>query len=101
MRIQIEAPFQVSEPMQNLITEKAEKFKTIFDRILAVEVYLKDEIQRNHHKENRLAQIKLSIPGQTIFAESESATYEKAIQAAADKAKRQLRKFKTQLVDHR
>ncbi len=101
MRIQIEAPFQVSTPMQQFIEEKVEKMDTIFNKILSVQIHLKDVIQRHHHKDNRIAQVKINVPGQTIFADAEAESFEKAIAAAVDKGKRQLRKFKTQLADHR
>ncbi len=100
MKIQVQAPFSVSEPLQNLIEEKIEKVTTIFDRFTSITVFLKDEIQRHHHKENRQVEIQMEAPGHTFFAEAEEETFEKAIATATDKMKRQVRKYKTQLTKH-
>jgi putative sigma-54 modulation protein len=99
MKIQVQAPFSVSEPLQNLIEEKVEKVTTIFDRFTSTTVFLKDEIQRHHHKENRQVEIQMEAPGRTFFAEAEEETFEKAIAVATNKMKRQVRKFKTQLMN--
>lgn len=100
MKIQVQAPFSISEPLQNLIEEKIEKVTNIFDRFTTIKVFLKDEIQRHHHKENRQVEIQMEAPGHTFFAEAEAESFEKAIATAADKVKRQVRKFKTQQTNH-
>ena len=101
MKVQIQAPFQVSEPMQDLINEKMEKVSQIFERITKATVYLKDEVNRNNHKDSRHVQIEVEVPGQRLFAEDEAETFEKAIASATDKMKRQVRDYKSQLLDHR
>ena len=53
MKIQLEAPFQVSEPMQALIQKKVDRLNTFYNRITSAYVYLKDEIHRFHHKDKR------------------------------------------------
>jgi putative sigma-54 modulation protein len=100
MKIQVQAPFSVSEPLNDLIEERIEKVTSIFDRFTSVKVFMKDEIQRHHHKENRHVEIQMEAPGQTFFAEAHAETFEKAITTAADKVKRQVRKYKTQITDH-
>lgn len=100
MKIQVQAPFSVSPPLQALIEEKIEKITTIFDRFTTAKVFLKDHIQRHHHKDNRLVEIQMEAPGQTFFAEAQADTFEKAVAQASDKVKRQVKKYKTQIASH-
>lgn len=100
MNVQIEAPFSVSEPMQELINEKLDKISSFYDRITTAKVYMKDEIQRNNHKENRTVEMRVEVPGTSLFAEDSAETFEQAIAGAANKLGRQVRKFKEQLKEH-
>lgn len=94
MKIDVQAPFQVSEPMQLLIEERINKLQTFFERIQSATVFLKDDIQRFNHKDNRTAEIFLEVPGERLFAQDSADTFEKAISGAAEKMRRQIRKYK-------
>ncbi len=100
MRILLEAPFQVSEPMQQLIEEKVNKLTTYYDRITTAKVYLKDKIQRNNRKDERSVEIRLEVPGTTLFAEDAADSFEKALASTTEKVARQLKKYKDQLSTH-
>jgi len=97
MKFQLEAPFQVSEPMQALIKEKLDKLENFFDRITSAQVYLKDDINRIHHKENRTVEMRVEVPGNSLFASDSAETFEKAIAETAHKMERQLKKYKAQI----
>jgi putative sigma-54 modulation protein len=97
MKLQLEAPFQVSEPMQSLIEEKIDKLTNYYDRITTAQVFLKDDINRFNHKDNRTVEIRLEVPGTSLFASDSADTFEKAIATAASKLERQLKKYKEQL----
>ncbi len=97
MKYQLEAPFTVSEPMQILLQEKTDRFKKFFDRITSIHVFMKDEINRFHHKDDRTVEIRIEVPGQSLFAADSAATFEKAIIEAAHKMERQLKRYKDNL----
>ncbi|MFM8450074.1 MAG: ribosome hibernation-promoting factor, HPF/YfiA family [Haliscomenobacter sp.] len=101
MKIDVQAPFSVSEPMQQLIEDKLGKLQLFFERIQDATVFLKDDVQRFHHKESRKVEIELSIPGNTLFAEDSAESFEKALSGAAEKMRRQLEKYKNQQEDIR
>jgi putative sigma-54 modulation protein len=94
MKLQIEAPFQLSEPMENLVNEKINKLKTFFERITSAHVFFKDEINRFQRKDQRTVEIRIEVPGNTLFASDSAETFEKAIANATDKLQRQLKKYK-------
>lgn len=101
MKIDVQAPFSVSEPMQELIEDKVGKLQLFFERIQDATVFLKDDVQRFHHKESRKVEIELNIPGNKLFAEDAAESFEKALAGAAEKLRRQLEKQKSQMEDTR
>lgn len=100
MKLQIEAPFQLSEPMENLVNEKVNKLTTFFERITSAEIFFKDEINRFQHKDQRTVEIRIEVPGTTLFASDSAESFEKAILNATDKLQRQLKKYKDSLTTH-
>jgi ribosomal subunit interface protein len=101
MTIQVNAPFQVSDNLQALIDEKIGKLSTYFERIESAEVFFKDE---EHHSNGSLevntAELKLLVPGHTLYAAETSESYEKSLTATAEKMRKQLIKHKEQLTPH-
>ena len=97
MNIQVQAPFQINEPMQVLIEEKLSKLQKFFDRITTAEVYLRlDGHQRLLSKE-KTVEIQLHVPRQVLYAKENSDSFEKSLSIAADKMKRQILKYKRNL----
>lgn len=100
MKVEIQAPFHVKDSLQALIDEKINKFKSIFERITSVEIYLKDQENRHKSAEGKTVEIRLNVPRQILFATDQSDNFEKALSGAAEKMRKQVLKYKTQLVDH-
>lgn len=101
MKIDVHAPFSVSEPLQELIEEKVGKLQLFFERIQSANVFMKDEVQRIHHKDSRKVELELALPGVVLFADDSAESFEKALSGAVEKMRRQLEKQKTQLEDSR
>ena len=99
MKILVNAPFQVTDQMQEAIDDKVGKLITYFDRIVDAEVYLKIGEKRHRHRE-QIVEIRLNVPGTTLFAEERGDVIEKALAGAAEKARRQLMRYKKQLPGH-
>ena len=97
MKFQLEAPFQVSEPMQALIKEKIDKLHTYYNRITSAHVFMKDEVNRIHHKDQRTVEIRVEVPGNSLFASDSAESFEKAIAEASEKLQRQLKRYKENL----
>ncbi len=96
MKIFINAPFQVTDGLQGAIEEKVGKLTSFFERITETEVFLKIGDKRHRHRE-QIVELRIAVPGQTLFAEQRSDTVEKALAAATEKARKQLMKYKAQL----
>ncbi len=95
MKIQMNAPFKVSDHLQALVDEKVGKLETFFERIQSIEVFLKDEENSNQQApKGNTVEIRVQVPGQTLYADYSSDTFEKALAETVEKMRRQLIKHK-------
>ncbi|UZR94434.1 ribosome hibernation-promoting factor, HPF/YfiA family [Chondrinema litorale] len=85
--------FTADQKLLDFIQKKADKLETFFDRILDGEVFLRID-KGDHSKENKMVEIKLNIPGNTLFAKEHAASFEAATDSAIEALRRQLKKHK-------
>ncbi len=97
MNIQVQAPFQINEPMQALIEERLNKLQKIFGRITTAEVYFRLEGRHRFVSRQKTVEIQVHVPRQVLYAQEHSDSFEKSLFAAADKMKRQIQKYKQSL----
>lgn len=90
--------FHASEELVAYTQEKTEGLTKYYDQIVGAEVYLK--LTQDEHKQTKVAEIKLNIPGNDLFAESHSESFEKSVHESVDKLKGQIRKLKTKYNKH-
>ncbi len=90
--------FNADVTLTDYARAKTESLYKFYDQIVGAEVYLK--LDNNDKKQTKVAEIKLNIPGNDIYAESRSEKFEGAINETIDKLKMQLRKVKTKLSAH-
>ena len=100
MKVLVNAPFHVNDHLQTVIEEKVGKLETYFSRIVEAEVYLKIGEKRHRQPEEQIVELRLNVPGSTIFAEDKSEIFEKAVVGATEKARKQLLRYKKQLNGH-
>ena len=82
---------------QQLVTEKVEKIRRLFDRINAIEVTV--DLER---RERPWVEINVSAEGHEDFvAQCESTSVLGALDGAVHKAEQQVRKHKERLTDHK
>ena len=79
------------------MNDKVNKLQLFFDNIIASEVFLR--VDKDQEKENKLAEIKILIPGKELFAKKQCKTFEEATDLAVEALRRQVRKHKGKLVD--
>ena len=90
--------FNAEEALLEYAREKTEGLIKYYDQIVGAEVYLK--LTNNDQKQTKVAEIKLNIPGNDLFAIDQSDKFEGAINAAVEKLKSQIRKLKTKMSAH-
>jgi len=84
--------FNADKELIIFVKEKAGLLDKFYDKIINVEVFLK--VQKTSEKENKIAEIKVSIPGDEMMVKKQSKFMEDAVNLALDTLKRQLRKKK-------
>lgn len=90
--------FNATEELVNYTREKTEGLTKFYDQMVGAEVYLK--LVQNDQNDTKVAEIKLNIPGNDIYATSQTDSFEKSVNETIDKLKGQIRKLKTKMSQH-
>lgn len=87
--------FDADKKLTDFIQEKVEKLENYFDHIIDGEVYLR--LDKASNNENKIAEIKLSVPGSNLFAKKQCKSFEEATDLAVEALRRQVNKRKAKL----
>jgi len=90
--------FDADQTLLDFIQTKLNKLDTFFDRIIEGEVFLK--LDNNNGISNKIVEVKLFVPGSTLFTKTESTSFENATDEALATLTRQLKKYKDKLATH-
>ena len=85
--------FDTDSKLEGFIKEKLQKVEKFVNRIVDAQVFLKLDHNKGNVKD-KIAEIRLQLPGKTIFAEERSKGFEESIGLAADSIVRQVKKHK-------
>ena len=85
--------FTADEKLVNYIHDKVKKLELIYDNIIASEIYLR--IDKNESHENKVAEVKLLLPGSELFAKKQCNSFEEAADSAVQALKKQVDKHKS------
>jgi len=95
MRLQMQAiHFDADPKLLQFIQQKLDKLDTFYDRITSGEVFLKLDKSDNAKLHTKLLEVKLYVPGGTVFVTEKGTTFEEATDLAVDTLKMQVIKFK-------
>ena len=99
MRIQIQSiHFDADVKLTDFIENRIKKLETFYDKIVDSEVYLK--VDKNSSNDNKVVEIKMGIPGKSLFAKEQKASFEAAADDAVEALRRQLKKHKEKQYAH-
>ena len=99
MKLQMQSVhFDADIKLIDFIQKKADKLETFYDRIVDGEVIMR--LQPGEHRENKVIEIKLNIPGEQLFAEKQAGSFEAAADEAVEALRRQLKRFKEKQMAH-
>jgi len=94
MRISVQSiHFTADKKLLAFIQKKAEKLDQLFAQIINAEVYLK--LEKTEDESNKIAEIKLNLPGSQLFAKEQCKTFEEATDLAIESLRRQVDKYKS------
>lgn len=93
MNVQIQSvKFDADQKLVDFINAKMDKLERFAERVTSAEVFLK--LDKDHDKGNKVATIKLNLPGEDLVAEYRSKSFEESVDECVDAIKKQLEKYK-------
>jgi putative sigma-54 modulation protein len=95
MRLQMQAiHFDADPKLLTFIQQKMDKLDTFYDKITSGEVFLRLDKSDNAKLHTKLLEVKIYVPGGTMFVREQGTTFEEATDLAVDTLKMQVKKFK-------
>ena len=99
MKVQMHSVhFDADQKLLDFIQKRLDKLETFYDRVTDGEVILK--LNNKDGIDNKTVEIKLFVPGATLFSQEDAASFEAAADAASDSLKRQITKYKEKITSH-
>jgi putative sigma-54 modulation protein len=93
MKIIIQSPhFTVKDELDSFIRRKISRLAHLHNTIDTSEVCLK--LERSDENENKICQVKLSLPGNDLFVSKKCATFEDAVDRSIEALARQIENLK-------
>lgn len=89
--------FKADEKLIDFINDKVEKLQVFFDHIIVGEVFLR--LDKNSDKENKIAEVKILMPGKELFAKKKCKSFEEAADLCVDALRTQVKKYKGKLAN--
>ncbi|MBD81665.1 MAG: ribosomal subunit interface protein [Crocinitomicaceae bacterium] len=96
MKIEIHSiHFDADEKLEAFIGSKMDKLDQYYDNIINGEVFLR--LDKSDSNDNKIAEIKLKIPGNELFVKKQCKSFEEATDTAVEALRRQVKKHKEKL----
>jgi putative sigma-54 modulation protein len=93
MKVKVQSiHFDADTKLLNFIDEKIDKLTQFYDHIIDGEIFLR--LDKSSTADNKIAEVKLNIPGRSLFAKEQCSTFEEATDLAVEALRRQIIKHK-------
>ncbi|MFK7925536.1 MAG: ribosome-associated translation inhibitor RaiA [Bacteroidia bacterium] len=84
--------FTAADRLKDYVQKKCDKFDQFYDRIVEGKVILK--LQKEVKGSDKLVEILVNVPGDTLVSKESGSTFEEAMDLASEKMKKQVKKHK-------
>ena len=84
--------FDADKKLLDFIEAKVKKLILFYEGIIGAEVFLR--LENDQSSENKVAEIRLDIPGNDVFAKKKTKSFEESIDNVVEALRRQLTKYK-------
>jgi putative sigma-54 modulation protein len=99
MKVQMHSVhFDADQKLLDFIQQRLNKLETFYDKVTDGEVIMR--LNNKDGVDNKTVEIKLLVPGTTLFSQEDAASFEAAADAAADSLRRQITKYKEKNLAH-
>ena len=91
MKIKVQAvDFKADQKLLDFVQKKMDKLDQYYDKIIDGVVYLK--LGNISEKENKIAELKINIPGDDLIVKKKAKSFEESIDSATEGLRRMLKK---------
>ncbi|HEX8517025.1 MAG TPA: ribosome-associated translation inhibitor RaiA [Bacteroidia bacterium] len=87
--------FDADKKLLEFVQERVDRLNQYYDGIINSEVILK--IDKAEGTDNKIAEIRLHIPGNDLFAKKQCKSFEEAVDTSIDALKTQVKKHKEKI----
>lgn len=95
MKIQVNAVhFSADNSLISFIQKKLDKLETFYDKIIGGEVFLKLDKGDKFNTHKKQIEVKINVPGNTIFVKETADSFEAATDVAVETLTRKVKRFK-------
>ena len=99
MKVNVHAVnFTIDRKLVDFVQERLEKLSKYYDKVVSTDVYLK--VEKTSEKENKIAEIKMHVPGDDFMVKKQCKTFEEAVEQASESLERLLIKRKEKISEH-
>ena len=99
MKVNVHAVnFTIDGKLVDFIQERIDKLEKYYDKVVSSDVFLK--VEKTSEKENKIAEVKINVPGDDFIVKKQCKTFEEAIEQAAESLERMLVKRKEKIKEH-
>ncbi|MEE4198582.1 MAG: ribosome-associated translation inhibitor RaiA [Bacteroidales bacterium] len=84
--------FDADKKLINFIENKVNKLIQFYDNIIGAEVFLR--LENDQSTENKVAEIRLDIPGSDLFAKKRTKSFEESVDNVVEALRKQITKHK-------
>lgn len=84
--------FKTDKKLEDFINDKVSKLSNYYDGVISSEVTLK--VDKKEHPGNKVAEIKVNLPGNEFFAKKQGMSFEQATDTAVEALRKQITKYK-------
>lgn len=84
--------FKADPKLEKYVTDKVAKLERLVDNATKCEVVLK--VDKPESDNNKIAEVSLTLPGQTLFNSKQADTFEEAVSDCVDTMRVQIDKYK-------
>jgi ribosome hibernation promoting factor len=96
MKVNVHAVnFTVDKKLVDFVQERMNKLEKYYDKVVSSDVFLK--VEKTSDKENKIAELKIHVPGDEFLVKKQCKTFEEAIDLCIEAAERLLVKRKEKI----
>lgn len=99
MKVSVHAVnFTVDKKLVDFVQERMDKLEKFYDKVVSCDVFFK--VEKTSEKENKIAEIKIHVPGDEFIVKKQCKTFEEAVEQSAESLERLLIKRKEKVNAH-